>query len=46
MDAGALGRKKPRLFALKVHAGFGERDARNGAHLRVNLQQQVEILLD
>ena len=45
MNVSALGRKKPRLFALKVHAGFGERDARNGAHLRVHLQQQIEILL-
>src|SRR6266849_8733229 len=45
MNVRALGRKKPRLFALKVHAGFGKRDSGNGAHLRVNPQQQIEILL-
>src|SRR5208282_3790610 len=45
MDVRSLGRKKPRLFALEVHAGFGKRYAANGAHLRVNLEQEIEILL-
>ena len=46
MNVGAFGGKEPLLFPAEVQVGLGQRDALHGTQFRINLQQQLDILLD